>query len=565
MAETERQRLDRRYADLKKVRYSWETQWRDICDQVLPYRARWSKEELNKGEARDTKLINNTPARSLRILAAGLMAGITSPSREWFHLATSDKALSEKHGVRKYLDEVERIMREVLAQSGWYQALADGVYRDLGLIATAAVFLEESEDTRVRFETMTIGEYYLDVDKHGNVDTVIRERPMTIRQLVQRFGIENVSGQSRRSWKNGDRGSVVTTLQCVYPNDEFTEGRLGAGGQEFASRWWEKGAPEADGFLHEGGYEEFPVLAPRWNPRAGEVYGRGGPGWESRGDCKALQHLEFRLTRLVDKSTDPPMKASDAMRSARASLLPGDLTYLPAGAGHVFEPAMQVQAQSIVALQQHIERHETRVEEAFYVDLWMAMLADDRSQRATATEVEARRTEVMLQLGPLLENLNHGLLEPCITRTLAILQRQGELPEPPEELINTDGAVRVEFISVMHQAQKMTGIAGVRELVMQASALAQAGRPDAIDKLNVDAIVDELADMLGVKPELVLSDEQVAEIREAKAKQEQAAQQGDAMLAATEGAKNMSQSDPQKVADMAGMLAPAAAAQGGLL
>jgi len=570
MAENERQMLNRRLQELKSIRSTHEVNWRDITDQMLPYRARWSDADHNKGEPLSTTLINNTPSRALRVLSAGLMAGITSPSRIWFHLTTSQKELNDKHPVRSYLDAVERIIRETLAQAGFYQSLADGVYRDLALIGTGATFLEEDENTRVRFEPLTIGEYFIDVDKSGKVDTLFRRRPMTVRQIVEQFGIDNVSPMVKRAFEQAHLGQTFNIVQAVYPNKEWKPNRADVDGKRFASRWFEEGSPHdregAPHFLREGGYEEFPAMVPRWNPRAGEVWGRGSPGWEAVGDAKALQHLERRLAALIDKTANPPMRGSDAMRDARASLLPGDITYVPSGAGHVYEPAINIPPAAIVATQKHIQRHEQRINQTFFVDLWMSLLSDQRAQRPTATEVEARREEIMLQLGPLLENLNSGLLEPAVTRVFAILDRAGMLPEPPPELEGTEGAVKVEFISVLHQAQKMTGIVGVRELMNMSQLLAGMGRSDALDKLNVDEIMDELADMLGLKPELVLSDDQVQEIREAKAQQQQAQQQGEAMLKATEGARNLSGVDPQQMSELASTLAPAAAAgaQGGL-
>lgn len=562
MAQTERQRLERRLAELRDERATFEKDWRDITAQMAPNRARWDRGKHNRSTPKDTKLINSTPQRALRILAAGLMAGITSPSRIWFHLNTSDSELNEKHSVRSYLDEVERIIREVLAKSRFYQTLASGIYRDLGSVGTAGAFMDADDVTGLRFESFTIGEYFLAANVNGIVDTAYIERPMTVRQIVQKFGLDNVSPQLQNSFKQGNLKGTHDVIHAVYPNADIVPGRLGPDGMEFASRWWEKNSPK--GFLREGGYNEFPGLFPRWNTQAGETYGRSSPGWESLGDCKALQHLEIRSAQLVDKLTKPPMKASSAMRSERASLLPGDMTYMPPGQGHVFEPAFKIDPAALEAVRNDKTDHELRINQNFYVDLWMSMLSDTRAQRATATEVEAKRTEVMLQLGPLLENLNNELLEPAITRTFAVLQRQGRFPEPPPELENSTGAVKIEFISIMHQAQKMTGIVGVRELIIQTLTMAEA-RPDAVDKLNVDAIMDELADMLGIKPDLILSADEVAEIREAKAAQAQAQAQGEAMLAATEGAKNLKDVDPQQIQDVAATLSPAAAAQGGLL
>jgi hypothetical protein len=560
--QTERQQLAHRFDELKTARNDHDTDWRAITDQVLPYRARWTKDEFNKSKSKSTKVINSTPTRSLRIFAAGLMAGITSPSRPWFQLVTSDSRLNEVNRVKSYLEQCRRIIRQVLLRGRWYQSLADGVYRDLGMIANAAMWIEESDDTIIRCKALPIGEYYVDVDHTGDVDTLFREIVRTARQLVLQFGYENVSPMVRKAYDEKRWATKVEVIQAIYPNDDWQPNRADIDGKRWLSKWWEKKAAEKTGFLHESGYWEFPLVVPRWNAREGEVYGRGCPGWETRGDCLALQHLEERLQRLVDKTSDPPMKATNALKGQRASLVPGDMTYLPHGQGHLFEPAQVVDPRAFAELKENIARHEQRIKEGFYVDLWLAMLNDPRNQRPTATEVEATRDEIMLQLGPLLENLNDGLLDPGIARVFAILQRRGLLPDPPEEVLDAD--ITIEYVSVLHQAQKMTAISSIRELLAETGMLAELNRVDAVEKLNADAIMDELADILGVRPELVLSDDQVNEIRRARAEREQAQQQGEAMLAATQGVKNLSGADPQQLSDLATIVSPAAAAQGGL-
>jgi hypothetical protein len=336
---------------------------------------------------------------------------------------------------------------------------------------------------------------------------------------------------------------------------------------QFRSIWYEETANE--GLLRSSGYPEFPVLVPRWNVRPGDVWGRG-PGWEVLGDCKALQHLEIQKAKLIDKTVDPPMKAAGLIHGA--SLLPGELTAFANGQTGVFEPAIQIPPQAHAAVREHIAEHVQRIEMGFFVDLWLAMLNDQRAQRPTATEVEATKQEVMLQLGPVLQSLNHDLLDPLITRVISILNRKGLLPKPPDELVEAQlqditgqhGPVQVEFISVLHQAQKMTGIVGLRELIGAVTTLVQAGKTGALDKINEDAFVDEIADNLGVKPELVYSADEVEKKRAIANEQQQAQAQGQAMLAATQGAKNLGQTDPQNLRELATMLTPAAAAQSGM-
>jgi hypothetical protein len=490
-----------------------------------------------------------------------MIAGFTSPSRNWFRLSTPDESLLEKHSISKWLNVVERAVRNELGRSKFYAAMAKGVYPDLSLIGTACLFHEETVMGQ-RFESLVTGEYWLDVDPDGKVDTCIRERYHTVRQVVDRFGVDRCSAQTQQSYNRRQYGDPVLVAQAVYPNKDFIHGRVNPENMAFASRWWEVKSPVSQGFLATKGYHEFPVHAPRWSTVSGETYGRGSPGWETKGDCSALQFRERELAKAIAKQVSPPMRASQAMKSERLSLLPSDVTYTPNSDAHSFAPAMTIPPGAINEQRQEIERHEMRIDQGWFVDLWMSLFNDQRRQRPTATEVTETKQETMLQLGALIESLNDDLLEPTIIRTFSILERQGKIPPVPEELQGS--TLKLEFVSIMHQAQKLTGLASMRELVASVGMLAQVGKLDAIDKINSDAYIDELGDILAIKPDLIYSDDEVAKMRQEALQQQQAQQQGQSMLTATEGAKNLSGVDPQKISDIAASLAPAASSSAGL-
>lgn len=560
MSKTLREKLESRAASLRAKRATFEPAWREIGEQMLPYRLRLDPADRARGERKDSQLLNNAPMRALGTLSAGLHAGVTSPARTWFKLTLDDDELLEVKAVKIYLDAVQEAIEGALQRSQWYSVLSNATYPDLGAFGQAAVLLEEGAPGELRFVDLPLGEYFLDEDADGRVDTCFRELSMTVRQAAQKFGLGKLSHQAQSAWSQGNLEQPVTVWHAIYPNSDHRQGALGASGMAFSSVWWEHGNPDRGVLLRQEGYEEFPVLAPRWTRRIGDVYGRG-PGWEARGDCRVLQHREKQLIKMIDKTVDPPMKASGDIK--RASLLPGDLTKFEGiGQAGVYEPAMTINPQAIAVLEAHIARDVARIRSAFFADLWQALLDDERAARPTATEVEARRQEVMLMLGPLLGNLDDALLEPCVERAYGILERAGKLPEPPEELADRD--LRIQFISIMHQMQQSTGLQGIRAFVGETMALAQA-RPDALDKLNADVLIDELAKVTGIRPDAVLSRDEVQAVREDRAEAARVREQGEAALAMTQGVKNVGQTNPDNLQQVASMFSPAAAAAGGAL
>jgi len=562
MSKTKRERLADHLAQLEQARQSWEPAWADIGEHIAPYRVRINQAAShyrNRGDRRKSKIINNVPVLALRVQVSGLMFGITSPTRKWFGLAADDPELAEDHEVKVYLDDVQRILEQAFHESNLYEQLTSGVYPDLGSVATSAMFEEEGKEPgSLVFTSIPIGEYYLDIGYDGKVNTFFRKFARSASQLEEKFGLDVLSPKARMAIKD-NKGSQYQSdiVHAIYPNPDHRRDELGPGGMAWLSDWWELGSEDPNAFLRESGYEEFPILAPRWKTDSGDVYGRG-PGWDVLEDCMGLQHLEGKKLRMIDKTVAPPMKASDSVK--RGSLLPGDRTNIGSDGTGIYEPAITINPHSIEQCRLEIEENKARIEQGMYTHLWQQFLTDDRNERQTATEVEVKEQEKLLQLGPLLESLDGGLLEPLIKRTFAILARAGRLPEPPEEMLQTK--IKINFVSILHQAQQATGLGAVRTLVQEIANLAQL-KPDVLDKIDLDAVADEIARITGVRPDTMVSDDEVEEIREARARAEAAQREGEALLSATEGAKNLQGADPQQLSDVMGMLSPAAAAQGG--
>lgn len=534
----DRQAYLQRLSTLETERSSWLSHWQELSRFIQPRRARFLLSDRNRGDRRDSDIINGTARRAVRILSSGMMAGITSPARPWFRLTTPDAGLSESSNVRSWLHAVEERLRIAFARSNVYNSL-HGVYEDLGQFGTSALLVGEDAEDGLRGYNLPIGQYALATSERGAVDTVYRKFSMTVAQLVRKFGREACSERVRTAFERGQFDTWMEVLHVIEPNFDMKHGKAGPAGMAFRSAWMEVSGDATTGFLREGGFEEFPVMAPRWDVIGEDAYG-SSPGMDALGDTKALQLLERRKAQAVDKVVNPPMRAPSSLLNGRASLLPGDVTYVDVvQGGQQFAPAQEVPPAAIAVFGEEIRRHESRINAAFYADLWL-MLAEGAGGQMTAREVAERHEEKMLQLGPVLERLQDELLDPLIDRAFSVLFRGGQLPPPPPELQGMK--LRVEYISVLAQAQKLLGTASVERLASFAGSLA-AARPDVLDKLNVDAMVEEYAAMLGTKPDLLVPSDVVEAKRAERARAAQMQQAAAAAQATVQGAKTLSETD----------------------
>ncbi len=535
------QQYRRRHTALKTERSTHDVAWKEISEVILPRRSRFFVSDANKGTKKETKIYNSKPTSASRTQAAGMMGSVSSPARKWMRFTTVDPELRELKAVKEWLDLCEDRVLEVLSKSNAYNALHN-VYADIGGFGTAAMLVEEDEKAVIRCYVFPIGSYCLAQNAMGVVDTCFREFAMTVRQLVEMFGAENCSDTVQNAFKEGSFDAQHTVVLVLEPNQNYEEGKLGAAGMRVRTCWYEANASDTGRdakFLREGGYVENPLMTPRWNVTGEDTWG-SGPGHEALGDAKMLQLLEKRKMQAFDKIVNPPMRAPTSLIGQRSSLLPGDVTHVDGnGAGQTFAPAMEVNPAAMTEFREAIRESQFRIDDAFFASLWLTMQRIDAG-KMTATEVTARQQEQMLLLGPVMERLEDELLRPLIERVFAILMRSGRLPEAPPELEGQE--LKVEYISIMAQAQKLLGTSNIERLMTFVGHLV-AVDPSVIDKIDLDQTVDEYGDAVGVPARIIRSDDEVAKMRERRAAAQQQAQQAEQAAAAVQGAKVLSETD----------------------
>ncbi len=121
-------------------------------------------------------------------------------------------------------------------------------------------------------------------------------------------------------WESGTYEKWIEVMHSVYQNIDRDTSKLDSKNKPFKSVYYEVGG-DNDKLLRESGFDEFPIMAPRWEVNGEDVYGSSCPGMLALGPVKALQLLQKRKSQLIDKATNPPMVAPNSLKNQRASLL----------------------------------------------------------------------------------------------------------------------------------------------------------------------------------------------------------------------------------------------------
>ena len=530
--ELPRQAYERRFGAMDLERSAWIPHWRELADYILPRSARFLiTDRENRGAWRNTRIMDSTATQCVNVLSSGMMSGLTSPARPWFNIKVADPELNEVKAIKVWTEEIRERMCQVFIQSNLYTTLPQ-VYSDLAVFGTTAFALMEDEHSVVRCYSYPVGSFWIMPSERGVIDSCYRKFQMSRRQMIAKFGLDNCSKQIQEAARNGkgDLDIWHEIRHVVEPNEDFDGDKFESKFKKFKSVFYDVSAP-IDEILSLKGYDTFPIMAARWSVIGEDVYGIS-PAMDALGDIKALQLEQKRKMQAIDKHVNPPMVAPSSLRNQRASLLPGDITYVDNLNGQSFMPAYQIKPE-IQSLIMDIQENQGRIKKAFFTDIFMMIASDVQTAGVTATEIQERHEEKMLMMGPILERMNDELLDPLIKRTFQIMLEKGLIPPPPDELVKGMGALTISYESVLAQAQRMLGIGSIEKAIQFAVSMAPAF-PGVLDNIDADQTLQEYAEAVGAPPEM-MQDPQV--VKQNRAVQAQQQKQQQAMQMAQQGAQ----------------------------
>ena len=158
---------------------------------------------------------------------------------------------------------------------------------------------------------------------------------------------------------------------------------------------------------------------------------------------------------------------------------------------------------AVAAVQEEINQISMRLEDVMKANIFANMSLETRPAGMTMTEYMDRRRRSAELMGPTVSSYEPRVLTLCIERVYQLLDEEGLLPPPPQGL-SPWATLNVSYQSPTAQSQ-----------------------PTILDKLDLDQMVDELAQRLGVPASIIRSDEQVAAIRQQREQAAAAQQQAD--------------------------------------
>lgn len=536
--------LEGRLSMLRTWRDTWWIQnWSDLAKFILPRRSIWltqsagglpSPNSMTRGLEINQAILDPTATFATRICAGGLMSGLASPSRPWFKIIPAMRGVNIDDEARIWLDSVEDIVYTVLARSNFYNAFAQEC-EDIVIYGTAVNIIYEDEKDLIRCYTPCVGEYYLASGATMRVDGLYRAFVMTVAQIVDFFGIDNCPTDIQKLWK--EKGGAITTERLVAhsiePNFPIAGSNTGKVVGDFTWRevYWLYGTGGSQP-LSMRGFLDTPFTASRWSTQSNDAYGRS-PGMDILPDVRQLQVETLRKAEGIEKGVRPPLIGSAELMNKPATQLPGHLTLLngdvSAGKGirSIYEQPFDLDH-----ISQDIALIQARIQKGLFVDLFMA-ITDAPQNEKTKFEIQARLTEKMQTIGPVIENLLSESLQPKLKRIFGILRRKGMFPPTPKSMEGIP--LDIQFVSILALAQKSASTGGIEALMRLVSELGQI-HPEVLDIPDFDETIFEYSDLLGNKQKILKGPKTIAATRQKRAQDQKDAQDAEMTTQAADAA-----------------------------
>jgi hypothetical protein len=535
-------KLKSRANALKAAKQLHEQVWKDCFDLSLPARANGLMSEIitaTDAQQRKAVIYDSTAPDSVRVGVATIMGGMVPSNAQWFYLDIGKESDQEQI----WLDEAAKFVWENIHASN-FDAEAFDAMLDVWIAGWHVLYCDEAENGGYYFETWPIGECSVAATRNGGlVDTVYRSYTLTVSQVVSEFGLDSVSEKTRKLWDEQKYDEKVNLRHAIEPREVFAvDAKLGKN-MKFGSVHQEC---DTGHVLREGGYHEFPCMAPRWSRLPNSAYATG-PMSDALPDVRTLNEVTKWTLMGAETTLAPPMLAVDDGVLNPRNIKMGPRKIIVANNADSLKPLITGAKVEFGMMTR--ESLQSGIRKILMAD----QLPPVEGQAKTAYEWSVRVAMLRQMLGPMFGRFQAEFLQPLVERTFGIAWRANItanfelIGRPPESLLDRNFTVR--YLSPLARAQREEEVASMDRFEMDLGVTVQnTGRTDLLDLYDWEEGKRLKSRMLGVPQKLIRDVKQLQAIREQKAKEQQAATQ---QAVAVEGQMEMQGAMAQRMAKAA--------------
>lgn len=454
-----------RYDALSSGRTSFLDMAVQCSELTLPYLIQRDQTRTNHKTL--TQPWQSVGSKAVVTLASKLMLALLPPQTTFFKLQIADDKLGTElpAEIRSELDlsfaKLERMVMESIAASSDRVTVHQAI-KHLVVGGNALLFMGKDG-----IKHYPLNRYVVERDGNGHVIEIVTKELIN-KQLLPVDIVKDPLKVNEDAYNTENECEVFT--HCKLQNNRWV----------WHQEVYDKVIPGTQGKAPK---DASPWLVLRFNSVDGENYGRGRVE-EFIGDLKSLNALSQAITEgsaaaakvvflVSPSSTTKPQTLAKAGNGAIIQGRPDDVAVVQVGKTGDFATALQ-QMQTL----------ERRILEAFLV------LTVRQSERTTAEEVRLTQLELEQQLGGLFSLLTVEFLVPYLNRKLLTMQRSGELPRYPKDLVKPTIVAGINALGRGQDRESLT------QFIM---TVAQTIGPEGMmQHLNPDEFIKRLAAAQGI-------------------------------------------------------------------
>jgi len=545
-------------------RAPWDNQFEVLAEYVYA-RKMGFQSETSPGEFKNDGSINDsTASRARQAMTSAIMGSLWKTGGRTFRLKAPD-FITKTDENKKYYESINRVIYKYMeSEKAGFELAFQETLDEEATFGTGAfgVFQGDYKNPLV-FKCWSLQTLRISQSTDEFVDTLYFDEKPTIEQLVNTYGIENVSASVKEKYKD-EKTRLERVLICIAIEPRTNEDKkdapkAGNKAMPFATYHFEV---DNKHILKESGYTELPSKVSRWYRLANEMYGRS-PAMDALPAIMQLNALKEAFIVGVEKKVEPPLYTMDdgSLGAAVVDTSAGGLSVFNVSGRLNGQPPVGVifdvgELQSLVTA---IEGFRTEIMNHFLIDKLYDL---NNKTRMTLGEAEIRYDIRSDALSSVYSRIFNEQLTPIIERSVNILFEMGllgisEMDEARDKILKANGIdpieipqeiqdailsgkdfYEIEYISPAAQLLRASEKAGVNETVNAVLALAAVDKY-AMEYLDVGETIEAIRDLGGSPSRILVAMETAkANIRSRKQAEAEALEVEKARLA-SEAAKNV--------------------------
>lgn len=401
---------------------------------------------------------------------------------------------------------------------------------DRGCAGTAHLHCEEDDEDILYFMNDDVGDYFIEDNPKGFVDTWWGRRMFTAQNAVRLWGKNAVGKSVRDAFDKADGKGLSDEFEFIHfigPRDEAD--RL-YGKRDRANKPWAFMIVQSKDkhLVEEGGYDEKPFVVSRFLKWGRSPYGYS-PTMLALPIIRQINGIEKMADAFTELQAFPRILIPDDLEGM-VGYGPSGVTVFNSNNGQHAKPTEWATQGRADVFKDRANEIRGRIRRAYHVELFQMLTGlEELKREKTATEVRAMLAEKVSHFSPTFERLRVEVLKPLLNRVFSIAWRKGLLPTLPEEILEFTGTSKLEFPKFIYTSKLALAVRAHEnmawnEFQLTLGTLFEIDPNSFNDNINKDRTIRRIGDNLGLPVAMYNTDDEKESIQEDRAALEEAAQ-----------------------------------------